>query len=86
MNDVQKMYLYLCRETHKQITAMMTTVIINTDTPVGKTLLQQVKQHPDVARIVEEQEDGAKNRYSYQEFKKKLATSLNKRFDAEIEP
>ena len=40
---------------------MMTTVIIDTDTPAGKTLLQQVKQHPHVARIVEEQEDGTKS-------------------------
>ena len=63
---------------------MMTTVIINTDTPAGKMLLQQVKQYPRVARIVEEQESNAK-RHSYQEFKEKLASSLNKRFNADIE-
>ena len=60
----------------------MTTVIINTDTPTGKMLLDQVKQHPRVARIIEE--DDAKKRYSYQEFKEKLASSLNERFDANI--
>ena len=65
---------------------MMTTVIINTDTPAGKTLLQQIKQHPHVARIVEEQEDDSKKRHSYQEFKEILATSLNKRFNADIKP
>ena len=64
----------------------MTTVIINTDTPTGKMLLKQVQQHPRVAIIVEEQEDKAEKRFSYQEFKEKLASSLNKRFNAGIKP
>ena len=64
---------------------MMTTVIINTETPTGKMLLKQVKQYPHVAKIVEEWEDDIKKRHSYQEFKEALATSLNKRFDASIE-
>ena len=63
---------------------MIATVIINTDTPVGKKLLEQVKQHPGVARIVEDSDDSNK-RYSYQEFKEKLASSLNKRFNAGID-
>ena len=64
----------------------MTTVIINTDTPTGKMLLKQVQQHPSVARIVEEQEDSEEKLYSYQEFKEKLASSLNRRFNAGIIP
>ena len=63
----------------------MTTVVIDTNTPTGKKLLEQVKLHPHVARIVEEQENNTK-RHSYQEFKEKLASSLNKRFNADIEP
>ena len=61
---------------------MTTTVIINTDTPTGRKLLEQVKQNPHIARIIEE--DDTKRRYSYQEFKEKLASSLNDRFNAEI--
>jgi len=64
---------------------MPTTVEINTDTPTGKMLLQQIKQHPRVARIIEKQEVSRENRYSYQEFKEKLASSLNERFNADIE-
>ena len=64
---------------------MPTTVEINTDTPTGKMLLQQIKQHPRVARIIEKQEVGAERRHSYQEFKEKLASSLNERFNADIE-
>ena len=64
----------------------MTTVIINADTPTGKMLLNQVKQHPRVARVVEEQMDNTNKRYSYKEFKEKLASSLNERFNADIKP
>jgi|GEM_PF-2645494 len=71
--------------TAKRTIAMMTTVVINTDTPVGKMLLQQVKQFPNVAQIVEGQETETKKRHSYQEFKEKLASSLNERFNADIE-
>jgi len=62
---------------------MMTTVIINTDTPTGKKLLESVKQHPNIARIIEE-DDHTEKRYSYQEFKERFASSLNKRFNADI--
>ena len=62
----------------------MTTVIIDTDSAAGKKLLDQVKQHPHVAKIIEEEEGDSKKRYSYQEFKEKFASSLNKRFNADI--
>ena len=62
----------------------MTTVIINTDTPAGKMLLEHIKQHPSIARVIEEQTYEEKKRYSYQEFKEKLASSLNERFNAGI--
>ncbi len=63
----------------------MTTVIINGDTPTGKQLLAQIRQHPRVARIIEENNETIMNkRYSYQEFKEKLASSLNSRFNADI--
>ena len=64
---------------------MITTVIINTNTPVGKKLLEQVKKYPGVARIVEDRSDDLNRRYSYQEFKEKLASSLNDKFNADID-
>ncbi|GHU90945.1 hypothetical protein FACS1894155_09970 [Bacteroidia bacterium] len=64
----------------------MTTVIINGDSPAGKQLLDEIRRHPRVARIVDDNSDfTALNRYSYKEFKEKLALSLNERFNAKIE-
>jgi len=57
----------------------MTTVIINTDTPTWKMLLEQVKQHPRVVKIIDEGDTN--KRQSYQEFKEKLASSLNEWFN-----
>ena len=55
------------------------------DTPTEKLSLQQIKQHPHDTRIIDEREvDSTGKRHSYQEFKEKLASSLNKRFDADI--
>jgi len=64
---------------------MSTTVKINMDAPTGKLSLPQIKQHPHDTRIIDEREvDRTGKRHSYQEFKEKLASSLNKRFNADI--
>ena len=55
------------------------------DAPAEKLSLQQIKQHPHDPRIIDERGgDSEGKRHSYQEFKEKLASSLNKRFNADI--
>jgi hypothetical protein len=46
----------------------------------------KVKKYPKVKRIVEEKKNSEERLYSYQEFKEKLASSLNRRFNAGIKP
>ena len=46
----------------------------------------KVKKYLKVAKIIEKQEDSEEKLYSYQEFKEKLASSLNRRFNADIIP
>ena len=79
------MFIFVSSNEQKTIT-MSSTVETNTDISAGKVPLQQVRQSSHIARIIDEKEiDSAEKRHSYQEFKEKLASSLNKRFNADIE-